>query len=161
MDDFLKFKADPERAKRLQEEAVDRKIADIRKRESTPVIQDSSLSTKDVWKVKGGTDKINTKEIQKQLSGDDFTKKIADIRAAKAASKGLGKKLLGAIPIVGALASAAMSEDASAAIPLLDEAESVGMSAADENQMLNDYNARRNYDKSQARKDALEALLKK
>ena len=83
MDEFLKFKADPERAKRLQEESVDRKIADIRKREQTPVIRDNSLSTKDNWKVKGGTDVIDTKQIQKQISGDDFVKKIANARAAK------------------------------------------------------------------------------
>ena len=157
MDEFLKFKADPERAKKLQEESIDRKIADIRKREQTPIIQDSSLSTKDVWKVKGGTDNIDTKQIQKQISGDDFVKKIANARAAKAA----GKKLLGAIPVVGALASAAMSEDASAAIPLLDEADSVGMSAQEENAMLNEYNARRDYDMSQARQDALKAISRK
>ena len=157
MEDYLKQKIDPNRKARLQEEAIDRKISDIRKREQTPVIQDSSLSTKDVWKVKGGTDKINTKEIQKQISGDDFVKKIANARAAKAA----GKKLLGAIPVVGALASAAMSEDASAAVPFLGDAEGVGMSAQDENTMLNEYNARRDYDMSQARQDALKAISRK
>ena len=157
MEDYLKQKIDPNRKARLQEEAIDRKISDIRKREQTPVIQDSSLSTKDVWKVKGGTDKIDTKSIQKQISGDDFVKKIADARAAKAA----GKKLLGALPLVGALASAAMSEDASAAIPLLGDAEGVGMSAQDENAMLNEYNARRDYDMSQARQDALKAIRRK
>lgn len=157
MDEFLKFKADPERAKRLQEESVDRKIADIRKREQTPVIIDNSLSTRDNWKVKGGTDVIDTKQIQKQISGDDFVKKIANARAAKAA----GKKLLGAIPVVGALASAAMSEDASAAVPFLGDAEGVGISAQDENAMLNEYNARRDYDMSQARQDALKAISRK
>ena len=72
MEDYLKQKIDPNRKARLQEEAIDRKISDIRKREQTPIIQDSSLSTKDVWKIKGGTDNIDTKQIQKQISGDDF-----------------------------------------------------------------------------------------
>lgn len=65
---------------------------------------------------------INTKEIVPQISGDDFIKKIADKRAAKAA----GKKLLGAVPVLGGLVSAAMTQDASAAVPILDSAESLG-----------------------------------
>lgn len=75
--------------------------------------------------------------------------------------KRLGKKVAGVVPVIGALGSAAMSEDASAAIPLLGDAEGVGMSAEDENQMLNEYNAKRSYDKSQAKQDALRAISNK
>lgn len=71
---------------------------------------------------------------------------------------GTFKQVAGALPLVGGVAAAAMSGDASAAVPLLDEAEDVGMSASEEIQMLNDHDARVNYDNSPAHKARLQAL---
>lgn len=57
---------------------------------------------------------------------------------------------------VGALASG----DASAAIPVLDQAENAGESPEEEAQMLAEHNARVNYDNSPARQARLEVLKK-
>lgn len=73
--------------------------------------------------------------------------------------KSVGKKLLGAVPVVGALASAIGAEDASAAIPGLDQAENVGMSAMDEDMMLAEDQARKNYMNSPGRMAKLQQLM--
>jgi hypothetical protein len=70
-------------------------------------------------------------------------------RGIKPLAKGLK-----AIPIIGTLAALAGSEDASAAIPGLDSAESAGMSGADENMMMAEIQGRKDYDESQAAEDA-------
>lgn len=77
-------------------------------------------------KVKGVTDKISTKDVQKVLSGSDWEKKIARLRGlAKLAKKGVKQ-----VPLIGGLAAGAVagltSGDASAAIPILGEAEPLG-----------------------------------
>lgn len=152
---------------------------------------------KDVFKVSGGsmnpdvsepktrmnvgTDRIDTKGIQKLTNADDFAKRNAarslqgDIAStmADAVKRGdneminklkmISKKMgsgLKAIPVVGAAAALMGSEDASAAIPGLDTADSAGMSADAENQMLAEYDARKNYNNSQASMDRMEALKK-
>lgn len=85
--------------------------------------------------VKGGVDRINTKEVQKLVSGNMFQDKIAKIleskRLAKAAASlgGVASKGLKAVPFIGTamgLGSALMSGDASAAIPVLDQADNLG-----------------------------------
>jgi hypothetical protein len=139
-----------DRKTKLIQERQDKYVDDLRKRESTPVIQDSSLSTKDEWRVKGANPPINTNEKQGLTSIEEFLQKISG-----------GKKALKSVPVLGGLAAASMSEDASAAIPFLGDAENAGMSAEDENAMLNEYNARRDYDNSQASKDARKAALMK
>jgi hypothetical protein len=68
-----------------------------------------------------------------KVSGDaldykQLKKEFAD-KARQAARSGAGRKLLGTVPLVGGLLSAAMSGDASAAVPLLDSAESLGPQA--------------------------------
>jgi hypothetical protein len=63
-------------------------------------------------------------------------------------------KGLKSIPVIGTLAALAGSEDASAAIPGLDSAESAGMSGADENQMMAEIQGRKDYAGSQAAEDA-------
>lgn len=63
-------------------------------------------------------------------------------------------KGLKSIPIIGTLAALAGSEDASAAIPILDSADSAGMSGADENQMMAEIQGRKDYEGSQAAEDA-------
>lgn len=78
--------------------------------------------------IKGVTDKINTKEVQKLISGSGFQDKIKSILESRAASK-LAKNSLKSIPFLGTamgIGSALMSRDASAAIPVLNEAEAVG-----------------------------------
>lgn len=90
-------------------------------------------------KVKGTTEKIDTKQVKKLTNIDEFTKRqkkqaaLRNIRDAakksmkagdsataklllKAGLKG-GKKLLSAIPFVGGFAAALASGDASAAVP--------------------------------------------
>jgi hypothetical protein len=81
--------------------------------------------------------------------------KQAAMKMKKGASGGLK-----AIPVVGALGALMGAEDASAAIPGLDTADSAGMSASDENQMLAEYNAKQNYKNSQASRDRMKALKK-
>ena len=57
-----------------------------------------------------------------------YLKEFKD-KARLAARSTVGRKVLGAVPLLGGLASAAMSGDASAAVPLLDSAESLGPEA--------------------------------
>lgn len=69
--------------------------------------------------VKNATEHIDTKSVQKVLSGSDFAQQIAAKRAALQAMKGGGGKALGAlagaIPGLGALSTLAATGDASAA----------------------------------------------
>lgn len=91
------------------------------KNSTEDVIKDKTLSQGFNKTIRGTTE--NVADIaQPLIGGDDFIKKIANLRAAKA----VGKKVLGAVPILGGLASAAMSGEASAAVPVLDSAESLG-----------------------------------
>jgi len=87
--------------------------------------------------------------------------KVPRIGKKAAILKSVGKKLLGAVPLVGGIAQAIDSGDASAAVPGLDEAEDVGMSAADENQMLSEIQARKDYANSPARMAKLKMLMGK
>lgn len=103
--------------------------------------------------VPGGTVSKAAKEASEGID-------VADIRK-KGIIKGVGKKMLGALPLVGGIAQALDSGNASAAIPLLDEAEDVGMSAADENIMLAEDDAKKDYAKSPARMNKLKKLLGK
>lgn len=72
-----------------------------------------------------------------------------------------GNKIRGlGLPIVGGLAAAGLSGDAMAAIPVLGEAEDVGMSSQEEKEMLNERDSLVNYANSQAKQDRLNALSK-
>jgi len=133
--------------------------------------------------VKGGTPHIDTKQIAKKTDIRDFTKRVSDLdlkhrlkssfkAAAEAGDDELMHKLkkiamkvgkgattgLKVLPIVGAAAGLIGADDASAAIPGLDSSESVGMSSADENQMLAERQAQVDYIKSQAAKDKEERM---
>jgi hypothetical protein len=74
---------------------------------------------------------------------------------------GTFKQVVGAAPLIGGGIAAAVSGDARAAVPFLGDSEDVGMSGADERAMLNEHDARVNYDKSAARADALRKLTGK
>ncbi len=83
-------------------------------------------ATKNV--VKGVTDHVNTNQVQKLISGSGFQDKIKSILANRAAGK-LASNSLKAIPFAGAalgIGSALLSGDASAAVPILNEADAVG-----------------------------------
>lgn len=156
----------------LEKRAEERQISRINARDNSVNLAKGELD-KDILKVKGGstgadltepitrikntTEKIQTKVPQKLLSGDEFTEKIARLRALKKAAKS-GLK---ALPIVGSVASLAMNpEDASAAIPGLDSAESVGESPEQEDMMLSETKARMDYEDSPAKRDRKAALAK-
>ena len=115
-----------------------------------------SLNKGNVLPISGGT--VSGVEVD-QSKLPDASKMMG--QGKQGMFKRIGRKVAGVVPVVGALASAAMSEDASAAVPFLGDAEGVGMSAQDENAMLNEYDARRDYDNSQASKDARKAALMK
>jgi hypothetical protein len=137
---------------------------------------------KEALTVKGGTDKISSLgEPQKVISGDEFLAKQRELEKQrmikqfkKAAEMGDTKgmealrrkamdfagKGLKALPIVGAVGSALMADEASAAVPVLGEADSAGMSAQDENQMMAEIQARKDYGQSQAAQDKMDALKK-
>lgn len=76
-------------------------------------------------------------------------------KGIKSLSKGLKS-----IPIIGALASLMSAEDASAAVPILDSADAVGMSPQDENVMMGEIQAQKDYGNSQSHQDRLAALAK-
>ena len=89
--------------------------------DTSDVIKDKTLSQGFNKTIKGVTENV-ADVAQPLIGGDDFIRKIANLRAAKM----MGKKVLSALPLVGGLASAAMTGDASAAVPVLDSAESLG-----------------------------------
>ena len=76
-------------------------------------------------------------------------------RGIKPLAKGL--KML---PIVGALGGLLGAENASAAVPILDSADSAGMSAEDENTMMAEIQAKKDYSNSPAAADRIAALEK-
>jgi hypothetical protein len=69
-------------------------------------------------KVTGPRDVIDTKSRLPQVTGDEFSKKIARKRALMKMGKIAGKGLK-SIPVIGGVLSALASGDASAAIPVL------------------------------------------
>jgi|TARA_R110000851_G_scaffold293070_2_gene447628 hypothetical protein len=130
-------------------------------------------------------DKIDTVgQKQPLISGDDFVKKQQMLekqrlmtKFKKAAESGdhqmmellkdkarkfakVASKGLKTVPVLGSLAALATAEDAAAAVPILDSAESVGMSAEDENRFLAETQGRMDYQDSPARQDRLDALAK-
>lgn len=62
------------------------------------------------------------------LDYTQFKKQFAD-KARLAAKSPAAKKLMGVVPVLGGLANALISGDASAAVPVLDSAESLGPAA--------------------------------
>lgn len=97
-----------------------------------------------------------------ERKGLDATDKMSDVaKQVKKGQKMLGTKLRG-VPIAGSILGAgmaAMTGDATAAIPGLDSSEDIGMSAADENLMLAEEGAKVDYAKSPAHQARLKALL--
>lgn len=137
-----------------KDELIEKELAfrqNLRSLDSAPVKKVNDFQQRVVKELP--VERINTVAPQKIKSGSEFladkiihdSKKEAlaktaesinynDIRkefleksktAARAARFG-GKKLLGALPLVGGLANALISEDASAAAPMLGDAEPVG-----------------------------------
>lgn len=123
-------------------------------------------SPEKVQKIKGMTEKIDTKGIAPLLSGSDWESKIAKLRALKAA----GKKVAGIIPLAGAgmaalsgdpaMAAEELAQDAAGPLGEVLQSESAGMSPEEEKMMLEEDRARKAYQKSPARLARLQRLLK-
>ena len=75
-----------------------------------------------VKRIKGVTEHIDTKTPLPVIGGGEFKDKIAKLRALKT----LGKKLPMVGSVVGGIGAMLGSEDASAAVPILNEAENLG-----------------------------------
>lgn len=73
----------------------------------------------------------------------------------------IGRKGLKSIPVIGAAASLLGAEDASAALPILGDAESAGETPEQEDMMLAEAKAMKDYNMSDAKKDAIMNLKKK
>ena len=123
----------------------------------------------EVTRIKGTTDKIDTKGIAKLTSGEDFADKIAKIQALRAA----GKRAAGIIPLAGAGMAALSGDPAMAAEELAQDAmgpaglayealrpEEAG-NPEEERMMLAERQALENYKKSPARLAKLKALMGK
>lgn len=81
----------------------------------------------DVMKVKGKKPKLNlNKDKLMQKTGSEFAENLAKKRALHKLVGKAAKSGLKAIPVIGPLAAALASGDASAAIPVLGDAESLG-----------------------------------
>lgn len=115
-----------------------------------------------VSRISGATDKIDTKEIGKVISGSDFQSKIQSLL------KGGGKKALGVLPMAGAIGAALQGDPAMAAEELVMDipgmeavrSDSAGMNPEDEAMMLAEIDAQKAYDKSPAKMDKLRKLLR-
>jgi hypothetical protein len=69
------------------------------------------------------------KPYNKTMSGDDYTKKIERLKALKKGGKMAGKMAsrgLKAFPLIGGIMAGLASGDASAAVPVLGEADDLG-----------------------------------
>ncbi len=115
-----------------------------------------------VTKIKGMTQKLDTKEIAPIISGSDFAKKIEALRTLK----GAGKKVAGIIPLAGvgmaalsgdpAMAAEELAQDAMGPAGLALEAlksEDAG-NVEEEKQMLAERRAQTRYKNSPAATDA-------
>ena len=96
--------------------------------EMSAVVNATPSALDEQFRVKGVTDKIPTERIISK-TGEEFVEdnaeKLAKTAAKRAALQGIktgSKKLLGMVPFVGGLATAAMSGDASAALPIPESA---------------------------------------
>lgn len=137
---------------------------------TSPVILDKTLS-EGFAPIKNATEKIDNREVQKVLSGTDFTQQLAAKRAALQAAKSGGSKLLGAIPFLGAGYAALQGDPAMAAEQLVGDVPVVGQAyealrpesagnPEEERQMLAERNAQIDYDNSPARLARIKALQK-
>lgn len=131
---------------RKKQERIDKQIRDRQKQLNTPTIRPgagaSNLPEKKLFKEM--TEQVGEKVPQKLVKGKDFLKKI-----------GRGGTGLGAL---AGIISAASSGDASAAIPVVNDMESLGESAQDENMKLAEMKSLFDYEKSPAGRAAKENL---
>ena len=165
---YLKQKIDEEAASQKLDEKQKKLIDAMHGKEVNMPIKDTSLSTKDSWSVRGGPDKIDTREFAKVKSGSDWQKEILEKLAEKRASK----KALSIIPGMGVAAGlmsgdpAMAAEEALGDVPVIGQAyeairpDSVGMSGEEENMELAEDKARKAYRNSPAAEARRLALSK-
>lgn len=118
-----------------------------------------------ITKLKGMTEKIDTKGIAPVISGSDFADKISKLRALKAA----GKKVAGILPFAGAgmaalsgdpaMAAEELAQDVAGPLGEVVKSDSAGMSPEEEKMMLQEDRARKSYQKSPSRLDRLRRIL--
>jgi hypothetical protein len=121
--------------------------------------------------IKNATDVIDTKTAQKIASPLDVMDKVAAFRAAREAAKtsGVGKKLMGAVPFLGAGYAALQGDPAMAAEELAGDIPVAGQvyeaikptdsgNVEEERQMIAERNAQEDYSNSPARLARLKAL---
>jgi hypothetical protein len=150
LDELFKQRRMDERLKKLAEDKA--------KQLTTPVLKDSFASKPDIQIVKGITPVSSGKELQKVTDIKDFWSKIKN-KTEKVGN--IAGKAVKGMPVLGAIAgglAALDSNDAAAAIPGLDSAESAGMSADDEKIMLAEEQAMRNYLNSEGSKSREAAM---
>ena len=120
------------------------------------VVKSAAEPKEKLTKLKNMTQRIDTKSVNPQLSGDDFRNKIASL------TKGGGKKVLGALPLAGAAIAALQGDPAMAAEELMEDAvgplaalkpESAGDREA-ERDLMTEIQSRKDYKKSGAYRDA-------
>lgn len=163
---------DLERGKNLAKGQLDKDTFRVKGDPSMADVSDKPV------RVNTGTEKIDTKGVKPIKSGKEFelhnnlratmkdaikrgdTETIGKLQQiAKKVGRGITKGAK-VIPGIGALAALVGAEDASASVPILDSAESAGMSPEDENQLIAERQAQKDYGQSQAAKDRLTALAK-
>lgn len=116
--------------------------------------------------IEAATEHIDTKEVVPVLKADEWTDKIAKLRALKK----FGNKAMSVLPFAGAGYAALQGDPAMAAeelagdVPVVGQAyeafkpEAAGQSVEDERMMLAEIQARKNYDQSPAHQARLNAL---
>ena len=143
---------------------------------SDPIIKDRSLSREETPKLtKGESFREKIDRLTKKMPEGDtidygqFRKKAQNVsgdtldysklrKQMQDMGKRAGRSGLRAFPLIGGLMAAAQSGDASAAVPILGDAESAGMSSAEEDIFIAEQEALGNYAKSQAYRDRMAAL---
>ncbi len=132
-------------------------------------VKDKKLSEGFEIPMRNVSEHIKTKEVVPQLSGNEFQKNIAEKLAKSQALRNISKKVMGVVPFAGASYAALQGDSAMAAeelagdIPVLGQAyEAIKPETAgnrdEERFMLNEHNARVNYDNSPAHLARLKAL---
>jgi len=154
----LEGKLDPEKKRKLFEmgDTIEKKIT-----QESDELNKLAARTKNSGIVKGTTEHIDTMTPWKMSNVDDVMgragmKKVSKLgKLGKVAGK-FGKAGLKSIPLLGGIATALATKDASAAIPILNEADDLGPVAGSPSSVLEDPNA-----SLEARKRAIELLKMK
>lgn len=148
-----------------QKKRIDNYAKGLSTLKSSPVeIMTDPLEDHDKMKVKSGSDWADEIEMKRKIRREmegKVAEKVGDTldykQLRKQAMKA-GRKGLKALPLVGPMIGLMGAEDASAALPILGDAESAGQSKEAEMELLGRAQGIQGYANSQARKDKLRKL---